>query len=249
MFSVINSFEESGYIKKVFMQYYFKHNWATLKDKEIDAIREVYDKDKQKQIMNNVLFTSGELTFSDTFIMESDIKSITSGFTSSGTYITNSLNGAYCEVGTYSKYGTSAPCYKYVSGNYTSTERKAMNNYIKTHHPTWVRKYTASKKYNCHSYTWIQNDSSNKYWLNDPMNYIVNGTVGVIGANGNASVGQRIIIFNNVGSALHSLIVTGYGTNSSSITTESKFGSYGVYTTKLSEMISAYSGKRYVVYN
>lgn len=42
------------------------------------------------------------------------------------------------------------------------------NNYVATAYPSAVRETNASRKYNCHSYAWYSQSTSNYLWINTP---------------------------------------------------------------------------------
>lgn len=52
-----------------------------------------------------------------------------------------------------------------------------LNNMFDAGYPYATRLYSATPVYNCHSYAWhSQKTSENKYWINNPANYYVNGS-------------------------------------------------------------------------
>ena len=46
-----------------------------------------------------------------------------------------------------------------------------MNNYVTTNYPNVIIRGNASPRYNCHSYAWHQNNTSNTYWINSVDSY------------------------------------------------------------------------------
>lgn len=177
-----------------------------------------------------------------------------SGFTSSGKLAQfPSTNGIYT-VGTYTLYGKTVGCYRYYSNDYTTSEATLINNNFDNLHPSWTRVSTCTKKYNCHSYTWINSSSSNIYWLNNPDFFAESSSFTFVGHQNTASLssGDKIIInsaisfddgFGNITYAVHSANVL-----SSSGSTKSKLGACGVYIVPVDELRSFYSGFFYNVY-
>lgn len=173
---------------------------------------------------------------------------ITPGFTSYGAIST--LNGGvHYYVGMYGKYGTSALCYQYISDDFSSTVKTNMDNEIALKHPYWVKVSGATAKYNCHSYAWIsQNTSENIYWLDNPAVYLESYSISFISSNGGASQNNRVVVYDNLGNITHSMVVTTSGTNPNDVLTRSKLGRYGLYIVPLSE-IAMYYGSSYNVYS
>lgn len=50
----------------------------------------------------------------------------------------------------------------------TSAQITSYNNYVATNYPSATRETSASRKYNCHSYAWYNQSTSNSIWLNTP---------------------------------------------------------------------------------
>ena len=185
--------------------------------------------------------------------VESNQTRAASGFTSAG-YRVGTNDGVVYTVGTYTLYGVTANCYKYYSGDYTTTEATNLNNSFDRAHSSWSRVATCTKKYNCHSYTWINSSSNNVYWLNNPDAFANSNSFTFAGHGFNTSLssGDKIIIcaaiasddgFGNNTYSVHSANVL-----SSSGSTRSKLGSYGVYTIPVDELVRFYSGFYYCIY-
>jgi hypothetical protein len=87
-------------------------------------------------------------------------------------------------------------------------------------------------KYNCHSYAWYQQSTSNPYWIDDPRAYLVTRSKKNEDA---ASVGNRIIYFSPDTGAVHNLAHSGVvisittSSNRRSFTIKSKWGMSGLY--------------------
>lgn len=50
----------------------------------------------------------------------------------------------------------------------TSAQITSNNNYVATSYPNATRETNASRKYNCHSYAWYNQSTSNSIWINTP---------------------------------------------------------------------------------
>lgn len=120
-------------------------------------------------------------------------------------------------------------------------------NYNATHHSSWVRVSDPTRKFNCHSYAWLQQSISNVYWLNTPSAFASSSAFSHIGANGGANNGDHIIITDSYGAPQHSLIATSTGTDCNSINTISKCESSGIYYAILADIFLVY-GTGYEVY-
>ena len=159
-----------------------------------------------------------------------------------------------CTGGIYHKYDKNASCYRYESNDWTQNEKNYFNQQMQIAHPSWIFKSTATKKYNCHSYVWIDRNYSNIYWLDDPSVYTTaTAYFTTTMTNGPVSIGQHITIHSTQGLA-HSVYVVGAssGTTTTSYMTTarvvSKLGTQGVYETSLYDMYNLYSGVYYKPY-
>lgn len=170
-----------------------------------------------------------------------------SGFTDNG-YLVVANGGAVYKEGTYTLYGRTVYCLKYSGGDYLDLERAQEDAACDSAHTSWTRVFSASRKYNCHSYAWIEASQSNIYWMGDPDPFASSPSFSYISRNGNASSGDRIIIRSSIGSAEHSLITTFGGNDINTIKTTSKFGRAGVYDAPLVDMMIYYKGNYYEVY-
>lgn len=83
----------------------------------------------------------------------------------------------------------------------------------------------ANNQYNCHSYAWYKQSTSNKYWMNDPSAYWKDGSYS---STSTKRAGERIVYFNNKTSSgkkvnpIHSGII--YSINGSTVKVKSKWG-------------------------
>lgn len=99
--------------------------------------------------------------------------------------------------------------------------------------PEATRIAPSTKKYNCHSYAWYMQSTSNQYWMNYPYEYYTDGTY----EESDGSVGDIICYFDEYGENLHSGIVTSRVTGVSNeicgdsdlVTVRSKWGAWGLY--------------------
>ena len=176
--------------------------------------------------------------------------STSNGFVGNGCLLYLSNGARYCE-GRYYKYGTSALSYLYVSNDWSSTEKSQMDSQTATAHPSWTKLETASRKYNCHAYAWL-NESN--IWLNDPTNFS-NASAYIQSLGVDCAVpgsGSIITIWNS--SLQHSAVACNASSGLSKtarLTTTyviSKLGSNGLYRTTLNDVYTLYNGNYYHVY-
>lgn len=90
-------------------------------------------------------------------------------------------------------------------------------------------------KYNCHSYAWYQQSTSNPYWLNYPDKFITDGSYTKV-SKLEVEIGGRMVyydtIFDTYGTPTHSAIITGIVDRVHSVrefTVKSKWGMLGLY--------------------
>lgn len=238
---------ENGYLQEIFLESYFGYNVEELSRDEKNDIKEIMeDKFEQKndcvkefstatEFFDAAYESTGELqedmlpeNMEEYYRDESNITTL-AGYNSSSHNMYNPCNGAWCNYGTYTKYARTAKCYKYISGEYSDLEQGLMDSSFLVAHPSFTYLAPASKKYNCHSYAWI-NSSSNNYWIEDPRNYA--GNTAYFKKLGICSYksGDKIIF----DSATHSVIMT------NATKCKSKFGSLGVFKCSLSEALEVY---------
>ncbi len=103
----------------------------------------------------------------------------------------------------------------------TSSEKTICNNYVETAYPGATFVSTATKKYNCHSYAWYSQSTSNGYWMDSPAAYMSDGSYTKSGIK----VGNIICYGNEEHSGVVSLVKVGY----SGCYVKSKWGFYGLY--------------------
>lgn len=263
---VENVFNESGYSKEIFLQTFFAYAYNSMNDTEKDQLDNILlSKYKEKEgiceeyttallFIDRIQQLNGEITIQDTeffnYVSKNSCDQISvlasNGFVSNGSVIYGN-NGALYYNGTYTKYGVAAPCYKYSSGDYSSAEQKEADKAFEEVHPAWTRIHSATKKYNCHSYAWIQQSASNIYWMDSPDTFLSSSSVSFVSSNGAANTSDKIVIRDSNGTAQHSCIAASTGSNINSIKTTSKCGNFGVYDAPLVDMVILY-GNSYKVY-
>lgn len=283
--SNVTAIADSGYVGELFLQTYFAYVIHSLTDTQIQEVSKIigekYEAKKgicddfatslliydwlqiengaipqnlvPESIEPDLVSNKNILVISETTTGLYEINA-TSGFTSSGSTVQLSNGGTYT-VGTYTLYGKTTGCYKYYSGDYTTSEATTLSNYFDNLHPSWNRLSYCTRKYNCHSYTWIKSSGSNTYWLNNPDDFSGSAAFTLVGYNYNnisLSSGDKIVInsatsfddgFGNKTYSVHSANVI-----SSSGSTRSKLGAYGVYVIPVDELFTFYSGFFYSVY-
>lgn len=102
----------------------------------------------------------------------------------------------------------------------TSSEIRQCKNYVSSNFPGATYIATPTKKYNCHSYAWYSQSTSNGYWMNDPSKYMRDGSYKKDGYK----VGN-IIYYAGEHSGVVSLVKVGYA----GCYVKSKWGMHGLY--------------------
>lgn len=74
----------------------------------------------------------------------------------------------------------------------TSTQRTQLNNSYTKAYPNATFVSTSTSKYNCHSYAWYSDSTSNSYWMNDPSAYMTDGSYSNFTNLINAVIGTRV---------------------------------------------------------
>lgn len=118
----------------------------------------------------------------------------------------------------YTPNGTAVPCS--IRGELLSTADKTkIKNEIKAAYPNTIFLGEATTNYNCHSYAWYSQSTSNKVWMNSPAEYLTDGSYTYIGSRPTAA-GQRIFFANSN----HSAIVVSLNSNFLNVVLRSKWG-------------------------
>lgn len=114
-------------------------------------------------------------------------------------------------------------------------------------HQAFGRLYTyssyvspASLKYNCHSYAFYSQSTSNPYWMNGPSvdKYMTDGSYYQLST---PTSNDRVHWHNGD----HSGVIVGVGQQAGNVTVISKYGNYGVYRAFISDVSSAYGDYTY----
>lgn len=117
------------------------------------------------------------------------------------------------------------------------------NSIVASQYPNSIRLGNATAKYNCHSYAWYSQSSSNSYWMNYPSPYYEDNSYLEVST---PMQGDIICYFDDNGTSnnyaddsnLHSGIVVSYDSsissngvcgNSNQVVVKSKWGAYGLY--------------------
>ncbi len=90
--------------------------------------------------------------------------------------------------------------------------------------PNVIKLDSPTNQYNCHSYAWYQSMTTNPYWMDDPSAYYTDGSYYEVTQ---PQTGDIICYFTSWGYNLHSGAIV--EVEGSSITVESKWGSWGLY--------------------
>lgn len=106
---------------------------------------------------------------------------------------------------------------------YSASESASAYNYTITRYPNATVVSGATTNYNCHSYAWYSQSTSNPYWMNDPGKYMSDGSYTKIGASPTAK-NQKVcyIQYPLVNPCIHSGIV--YSISGSTVKLTSKWG-------------------------
>lgn len=100
-----------------------------------------------------------------------------------------------------------------------------MEEYLETY-PSTVLLSGADPAYNCHSYAWFRQSTSNDYWMNDPSAYMEDGSY----TRGAATVGCKVFYNNSYDSLDHSAVLITAATGSTPAVVKSKWGYYGLFS-------------------
>lgn len=111
-----------------------------------------------------------------------------------------------------------------VNDYYGIANELADAKYVKTYYPKAKIVAPATNQYNCHSYAWYKQSTTNKYWMNNPGKYMTDGSYARVGSKPTAT-GQKVcyIQYPLTNPYIHSGIV--YSIKGSTIKIKSKWGS------------------------
>jgi len=95
--------------------------------------------------------------------------------------------------------------------DYISNYRSTLDQYFQDAFPLATLERTSTVKYNCHSYAWYSQSSSNIRWMNDPTLYTLDGSYNYMGTNPSTPmVGWKMIYYpfdSVVAAPVHSAIL------------------------------------------
>ncbi len=111
------------------------------------------------------------------------------------TYVYTPLNTAVSAVYGYTIYDHTTP-----------TNAQIRNSNFKTSFPNAVELSSINPAYNCHSYAWHQQSTSNNYWIDYPAvnAYMTDGSY----SSSNPAIGRRVVYKNSNGAAGHSGVIS-----------------------------------------
>ena len=104
----------------------------------------------------------------------------------------------------------------------TQPDKDAYDDYMASRYPNATKLRSASFKYNCHSYAWYSTSSSNTWWMNDPTEYMSDGSY----TRSYSPATYQKVYYPNPGNE-HSGVITSI--SGSNITVTSKWGAFGLY--------------------
>lgn len=127
----------------------------------------------------------------------------------------------------YTDKGSKVTAYK-VKQVFTDDEVIEYNSKKDNEYPNAQRIGDSSLQYNCHSYAWYQQSTSNPYWIDEPEAYFTDGSYV---ETKNPQVADRVAYFNKWDRIEHSAVIVSIGNSNdiSSIKVESKWGAAGLY--------------------
>lgn len=119
-----------------------------------------------------------------------------------------SANPFNYDLATYvkTKGQVNVPAYT-ATEDYTADEKNAIITQMKASYPKITILDEPTSAYNCHSYAWYSNTSSNPYWINDVGLFANDVHSTQIGTTANAIVGDIIVYLGTSNAILHSAII------------------------------------------
>ncbi|MFP4978249.1 hypothetical protein ACE6ED_22780 [Paenibacillus sp. CN-4] len=102
--------------------------------------------------------------------------------------------------------GTSVPV-DILGEQLTVTQKASLNQQTQAAYPSATFVSSSTSNYNCHSYAWYSNTTSNTYWMNNASAYMTDGSYASVTNLINAGIGTRVYY----DGGLHSAIVTTNG--------------------------------------
>lgn len=137
----------------------------------------------------------------------------------------------------YTPNGSAVTVYKWTSSDvdFTTAEINSLNSQCATAYPNATRLANPTRKYNCHSYAWYSQSTSNIRWMNNPSKYMTDGSYSEV-TKINTSVGDKIVYFTSIDGTNtginHSAIIvsyTDYPRSKRTFVVKSKWGQLGLY--------------------
>lgn len=132
--------------------------------------------------------------------------------------------------------------WKWISGEYSSTEKAEIKNYVMNSYDIFTQLYAgdATVKYNCHSYAWYSQAINNQYWINNPQKYREGNWLKTTGWTAlipsGIKAGDVVDYYITETNRPHSAVVYSLALNLVS----SKWGSAGLYVHKPTEVPAGY---------
>ena len=136
--------------------------------------------------------------------------------------------------------GSHIEVYEYTGSDYTVAQQQSMHNYFTGTYRFQSYVSPASRRYNCHSYAWYSQSTSNPYWMNTPYcdAYMNDGSYYNVAT---PTANDRVHWHNGD----HSGIIVYVGSQAGNVSVISKYGEYGVYQAFIGDVTAAYSGSSY----
>ncbi len=148
--------------------------------------------------------------------------------------------------GSYTIYGVSVYCRKWVSGNYDDATIATWDA-IDSAKAGWTFLASSTPKYNCHGYAWISKGTDDNYWNFDPTSYSSSSSFTYMGENVQPQPNDILVIYHD-SELRHSAIVHPLTSQYPYAYITSKHGGRGLYLTTLYAMMLQYGGTKYKVY-
>lgn len=134
----------------------------------------------------------------------------------------------YGSWGTKTPRGTTVPLTRYT--DMLDSDRTTLHNWVATVYPNAARLGQATYNYNCHSYAWYNQSTSNQYWMPVPSYYWQDGSYTQISAS-NKQNGDKLYMNGIYGD--HSGVINGPNSNIGLTYIRSKWGYLGLYSHKV----------------
>ena len=128
--------------------------------------------------------------------------------------------------------------YKWVSGEFTSSEKNQIGKQIKSTYKNVKEVRKATVKYNCHSYAWYSRSTSNDIWIEDIKKFTDNAELKKTQTSGFDKIPSGVCtnyraVYYKGQKINHSAIVSNLTTTNEQMI--SKWGPYGLYYHSIKE--------------